>query len=98
MLLADWFAEHGLLDGEGRPTASASLLNQSERLSNELRQRLGLDPRSESELVSAQSDAARNVTNLDELRARGRAALKARRERDRLSETVDALDAGEESQ
>jgi len=49
-------------------------------LAMQLRERLGLDPKSEAELANAQSDAARNVVDLDGLRARGRAALERRRE------------------
>jgi hypothetical protein len=81
LLLADWFAEHGLLDDDGKPTASESLLGQSERLAMQLRERLGLDPKSEAELASSQADAARSVVDLDALRARGREALAAGRVR-----------------
>jgi hypothetical protein len=84
LLLESWFAEHGLLDAEGKATASERLLVQSERLAMSLRERLGLDPRSEAELLASQADAARSAVDLDALRARGREALKARR----------ALDAG----
>jgi hypothetical protein len=82
LLLAAWFGERGLLDGEGQPTASAQLLNQSERLASEMRGRLGIDPASEAALARGQADAARSVVDLDALRARGREALKARRELD----------------
>jgi hypothetical protein len=79
LLLEAWFAERGLLDTNGKPTASESLLSSSERLAMQLRERLGLDPKSEAELASAQADAARSFVDLDALRARGREALKARR-------------------
>jgi hypothetical protein len=82
LLLESWFAERGLLDEKGQPTASERLLASSERLAMSLRERLGLDPRSEAELANAQADAARSVVDLDALRARGREALKARREFD----------------
>ncbi|MDQ6853139.1 MAG: hypothetical protein M3046_05510 [Actinomycetota bacterium] len=62
------------------PTASAKIIAQFERLANDLRQRLGLDPRSEAELASVQADAARSVVDIDALRARGRAAVERRRE------------------
>jgi hypothetical protein len=84
LLLESWFVEHGLLDEKGRPTASERLLASSERLAMQLRAQLGLDPASEAALATAQADAARNVVDLDALRAKGREALKARR----------ALDAG----
>ena len=85
LLLAAWFGEHGLLDGKGQATASAQLLNQSERLASEMRGRLGLDPKSESELAQSQAQAAASVVDLDAIRARGRKALEAHRERERLS-------------
>ena len=84
LLLESWFTQHGLLDEKGRPTASERLLASSERLAMQLRAQLGLDPASEAALATAQADAARNVVDLDALRAKGREALKARR----------ALDAG----
>jgi hypothetical protein len=46
----------------------------------QLRERLGLDPKSEAELANAQADAARNIVDVDVLRARGREALARRRE------------------
>jgi hypothetical protein len=84
LLLADWFATHGLLDENGKATASEALLGQSERLAAQLRDSLGLTPKSEAELAQSQASAAQSVVDLDALRARGREALKARR----------ALDAG----
>jgi hypothetical protein len=80
LLLESWFVEHGLLDAKGKPTASESLLSSSERLAMQLRERLGLDPKSEAELARGQAEAARSVVDLDALRERGRAALKARRD------------------
>jgi hypothetical protein len=41
LLLESWFVEHGLLDANGKPTASESLLSSSERLAMQLRERLG---------------------------------------------------------
>jgi hypothetical protein len=80
ILLGDWIVEHGLVDADGDTSAPLRYVVQFERLALELRSRLGLDPRSEAELANAQADAARNVVDLDALRARGRRALKARRE------------------
>jgi hypothetical protein len=95
LLLAAWFAEHGLVDGAGKPTASAQLLGSSERMANEMRQRLGIDPASEAALANAQADAARSVVDLDALRARGREALEARRKRERLAVDRGHLGDGE---
>jgi hypothetical protein len=82
LLLEQWFVEHGLIGADGKATASERLLAASERLAMQLREKLGLDPKSEAELTNAQADAARNVVDLDALRARGRAALARRRELD----------------
>jgi hypothetical protein len=88
LLLEQWFLSHGLIGADGKATASERLLASSERLAMQLRERLGLDPKSEADLANAQADAARNVVDLDALRARGRAALARRRE-------LDAADAEE---
>lgn len=82
LLLEQWFLEHGLIGTDGKATASERLLATSERLAMSLREKLGLDPKSEAELMNVQADAARNVVDLDALRARGRAALQRRRELD----------------
>jgi hypothetical protein len=78
LLLAAWHAEHGLLDAKGRTTTSDRFLISSERLAAQLRERLGLDPKSEADVANAQVDAARSVVDLDALRARGREALARR--------------------
>jgi hypothetical protein len=82
LLLEQWFLSHGLIGADGKATASERLLAASERLAMQLREKLGLDPKSEAELANVQADAARNVVDLDALRARGRAALARRRELD----------------
>jgi hypothetical protein len=82
LMLEQWFLHHGLLGADGKATASERLLATSERLAMSLREKLGLDPKSEAELMNVQADAARNVVDLDALRARGRAALQRRRELD----------------
>jgi hypothetical protein len=96
LLLGSWVAEHGIVDEKGEPTASARIIAQFGRLANELRQRLGLDPKSAAELANAQADAAKNVTDLESLRERGRKALKARREigSGRVSDGDDRLRDG----
>jgi hypothetical protein len=82
LVLEQWFLKRGLIGADGKATASERLLASTERLAMSLREKLGLDPRSEAELANAQADAARNVVDLDALRARGRAALARRRELD----------------
>jgi hypothetical protein len=87
LLLERWIVEHGLLDAKGKATVSERLLVSCERLAMSLRERLGLDPKSEAELARDQADAAKNVVDLEVLRARGRQAL---------AERVDSVrDAGE---
>jgi hypothetical protein len=90
LLLGSWFAEHGLLDAKGNPTASERLLGTSERLAMQLREKLGLDPRSEAELANAQADAAKGVVDLDALRERGRKALRDRPQSLPLASSDDA--------
>ena len=97
LLLAAWFGERGLVDDKGEPTASAQLLNQSERLANDMRQRLGLDPKSESELAQSQASAAASVVDLDAIRARGRKALEAHRRRERLGRGDEHVGGKEQS-
>ena len=80
LVLESWIMEHGLLDGDGKATASERLLASSERLAMQFRDRLGLDPKSEAELAKTQAEAARSVVDVDALRARGREALERRRE------------------
>ncbi len=79
LLLATWQAERGLLDDKGE-VAGGRYVAQFERLAADLRSRLGLDPRSEAELLAARADAARNVVDLDAIRRRGVEALRARGE------------------
>jgi hypothetical protein len=95
LLLAAWFSERGLLDAKGQPTASAQLLNQSERLASEMRARLGVDPKAESELAQSQAQAAASVVDLEAIRAQGRKALERRREAERLALAGERLAVGE---
>lgn len=74
-LLSDWIAEHGLVDAEGVPSAPLRYVAQFEKLAIDLRARLGLDPRSELDLVRDSAEAERSAVDLDALRARGRAAM-----------------------
>jgi hypothetical protein len=80
LLLERFFLERGFLDDDGKATASERLVGQSERLACQLRDSLGLSPRSEADVANAQAEAARSVVDLDALRQRGREALKARRQ------------------
>jgi hypothetical protein len=78
LLLADWIAEHGMLDESGAMVAPLRYVAQFERLAIELRARLGLDPRSEAELARERVETERGIVDLDALRARGRSVLEAR--------------------
>lgn len=76
-LLERWLAEHGLLDGEGRPQPAAEFLLKVERAAADARSRLGLDPSSRARLERdlAQATAAR--VDLELVREAGRKALAA---------------------
>ena len=77
LLLAQWQAEHGLLDDTGN-VRNGQHVAQFERLAESARARLGLDPQSEAQLLRDQADATRSAFDLDEIRRRGREALEAR--------------------
>lgn len=77
VLLAEWQAEHGLLDAKGN-APGARYVGQFERIAADLRSKLGLDPMSEAELLATRADAERQAFDLDAIRARGREALAAR--------------------
>lgn len=82
-LLRDWLTEQGMfVDGE---TAEGCLrwLVQFDRRAEAGRIRLGLDPRSEMELVRAAAEAEASTFDLDALRAAGRKAIEARAARDK---------------
>jgi hypothetical protein len=78
LLLADWLLDHGLMDGDGTPRGALRYVAQFERLASDLRDRLGLDPRSDAALRRERADAVRSAVDLEGIRARGRAALEAR--------------------
>jgi hypothetical protein len=78
VLVADWLTEHGLADAEGSPRPLTKYVAAWERLAADLRDRLGLDPRSEAALRRERADAVRSAVDLAGIRARGQAALEAR--------------------
>lgn len=63
ILVAEWLAENGILDGRGRPRPAADYAIRLERLASEHRARLGLDPLSRARLgrdvTSTKADLAR---------------------------------------
>lgn len=72
LLLADWLTDHPVVNDEGEPAPVLKYVSQWERLASDLRSRLGLDPRSEAELVRSRADAAKGSFDLDALRKKGR--------------------------
>jgi hypothetical protein len=76
LLFADYLCDRDICSDEA--TRVLRHVGTFERLANELRGRLGLDPSSEARLVTARADAARQVVDLDGIRARGRRAIEAR--------------------
>jgi ribulose-5-phosphate 4-epimerase/fuculose-1-phosphate aldolase len=77
-LLRDWLTGHGMFT-EGKTTEGAiKFLIQFDRRAEAGRKALGLDPRSELELVREAAEAEASRFDLDALRERGRKALDAR--------------------
>jgi hypothetical protein len=76
-LLYDEYLQDDSPDGE-RALKVARYVGQFEKLAMQLRATLGLDPRSEAELIAVQALAAREAVDLDAIRQRGREALAAR--------------------
>lgn len=74
LLLSEWVSEHPIIDSKGRPSPVLRPLVQFERLAQDLRARLGLDPRSEAELVRSRADATKQSFDLEALKQRGREA------------------------
>lgn len=73
LLLADYLAEHPPHTKKGE--AAMNLAYKFERLADQLRQRLGLDPRSEAELYRLRADATVAAVDLEAVREQGRRAL-----------------------
>jgi hypothetical protein len=76
ILFAEYLADEAV-DSE-RALKVARYIVSFERLAVDLRVRLGLDPQSEATLARERAQAAREIVDLDGLRARGRAVLEAR--------------------
>jgi hypothetical protein len=77
LVLREWLAEHGTLDGDGNPRPAAELLNKLEGRADKARQRLGLDPKADADLARATADAHHAAADLEAVRAAGRRALEA---------------------
>jgi hypothetical protein len=79
LLYEQFHARVGLLDEDGR-IRGGEHVNAVEKQAQRMRERLGLDPRSEAELASARATAVHLVADLEAIRARGRAAIEQRRQ------------------
>jgi hypothetical protein len=78
-LLRDWLTERGMFDAGGASTEGAlKWLIAFDKRAEAGRKALGLDPRSELELVREAAEAEASTFDLDALRQRGRKALDAR--------------------
>jgi hypothetical protein len=77
VLLAEWQVEHGFIDDEGN-VRGGKWVGTFERLAQDLRARLGLDPRSEAELVRESAQAHHASFDLEAVIAKGRAVIEAR--------------------
>ncbi len=67
VLLTAWCDEHGLVDEDGKATGAANLLEKVERAAARCRERLGMDPRSDAELVILRGQARHARSDLDAL-------------------------------
>ncbi|MCZ7529734.1 MAG: hypothetical protein M5U31_04965 [Acidimicrobiia bacterium] len=72
LLLDDWLTTQGLHDEAGEPRAALNYLAKFMTMADRLRQRLGLDPRSEAELARERGEATRVTADLESLLERGR--------------------------
>jgi hypothetical protein len=72
VLIATYIGEHGMTDAEGKERGLLKYVGTFERLANELRGVLGLDPRSEAALARERAEAVKGEVDLVRLRARGR--------------------------
>ena len=79
LLLAEWLADHPLVDSRGKPAPVSRFIVQFENQAMALRAKLGLDPKSEADLASSRAQATLVSYDIEELRARGREVM-ARRE------------------
>jgi hypothetical protein len=77
LLIARWFAD-GIFDKDGNERPGVRRLVEFERMAAQMREKLGLDPRSEAQLAKERVDAQASAYDLDGIMAAGRAALEAR--------------------
>jgi hypothetical protein len=74
-LLRRWLDDNGMFDDDGAPrSGTLKWLASFDKRAQELRTRLGLDPRSEAELAGVRAEASRQIVDLDAIRQRGREA------------------------
>jgi len=78
LLLAEWLADHPLVDSRGKPAPVSRFIVQFENQAMSLRAKLGLDPKSEAELASSRAQATLHTFDIEELRARGREVVALR--------------------
>lgn len=78
LLLEDYHARVGFLDEDGN-VRGGGRVDRYEAQAARLRERLGLDPLADATLRKAQAEAVHLVADLEQIRAKGRAVLEARR-------------------
>ena len=78
LLLAEWLADHPLVDAKGKPAPVSRFIVQFENQAMALRAKLGLDPKSEADLASSRAQATLHTFDIEELRARGREVIELR--------------------
>jgi hypothetical protein len=78
-----WHAEVGFFDADGNVRGGPFVLAY-ERLAQQFRERLGLDPLADAALAKSRAEAVLTAVDLESIRARGREAF-ARRQRAELA-------------
>jgi hypothetical protein len=89
LMFEDFHAKAGFLTADGE-VRGGDRVREYEVLAANLRARLGLDPLADATLRKAQAEAVHLVADLEQIRAKGRAILEARR-----AELVAAEDQGD---
>lgn len=94
-LLRSYIDEHGLVDEKGKPRdAMLRHLASFERLASTLRDRLGLDPRSQAALARERMEATRTAFDLEAFQADGRAIIEQRERAELQAAREDSDESG----
>lgn len=78
LLLQEYFAEHRLVDEDGDVVPVTRFVHQFEKLAMQMREKLGLDPKSEADLITSRAEATRHSFDINALIDAGAEALESR--------------------